>query len=233
MPAVLRLRTIISKHFGISNEEADQLIGEGRVRVNGKAESPAAKVEYWEEISADEKIIRPGIQFTYRKAYKPRGIECTLNPEIENNLHTVFPSEKKLFPIGRLDKDSEGLLILTDDGRIFTEVAGSEKEKEKEYLVTVDKPVNEEFFRRMSEGIVIMGKKTRIASLAAVKGDAFSFRIILTQGLNRQIRRMCYKLDYKVTRLIRTRIVHIELDGMQAGEWRELTKEELELLIRI
>lgn len=230
MPPVVRLRTIISRHFNFSNEEADRMIGEGRVRVNGKSESPAYKVEYWEEIAADEIIIRPGIQFTYLKCYKPRGIECTLNAAIENNLHTVFPFEKKLFPVGRLDKDSEGLLIMTDDGRIFTDVANSEKEKEKEYFVTTDKKIDAEFIRKMSDGIIIMGKETRKAKLTAVAGDDYSFHIILTQGLNRQIRRMCYKLGYQVNRLKRIRIVNIELENLQPGEWKALTKEELKLL---
>lgn len=231
MPPVTRLRTIISRHFNFSNEDADRMIGEGRVRVNGKAESPAYKVEQWEEIAVDGKIIREGIQFTYLKCYKPRGIECTLNPEIEDNLHTVFSFEQKLFPVGRLDKESEGLLLMTDDGRVFTDIANSDKEKEKEYLVTVDKPVNAEFIKRMSEGIVIMGKRTRPAALTVFAGDEFSFQIILTQGLNRQIRRMCYKLGYTVVMLKRIRIVHIELGNLKSGEAVPLTAEELNGII--
>ncbi|HET6991160.1 MAG TPA: pseudouridine synthase, partial [Bacteroidia bacterium] len=151
MPQVLRLRTIISRHFKISNEEADLMIGQGRVRVNGKAVSPASKIESWEEISVDGKIIREGTIFIYIKFYKPRGIECTLNMEIENNLHTVFNYPKKLFPVGRLDKESEGLLLMTDDGRIFNRVAISEREKEKEYLVTLDRNYDEQFLNAMSD----------------------------------------------------------------------------------
>lgn len=207
------------------------MIGQGRVRVNGKAEAPAFKVEQWEEISVDGKIIREGIQFTYLKCYKPRGIECTLNSAIENNLHTVFPFEKKLFPVGRLDKESEGLLLMTDDGRVFTDIADSEREKEKEYEVTVDLAVTAEFIRRMSEGIQIMGKMTRPAQVTVFSGDQFSFRIILTQGLNRQIRRMCYKLGYEVTKLKRIRIVNIELGNLKSGEAVPLTEEELNGII--
>lgn len=226
MPQVLRLRTIISRHFDISNEKADLMIGEGRVRVDGKAVSPAAKIENWEEIKVDDQIIREGIQFTYIKFYKPRGVECTLNPEIENNLLTVFDFEKKLFPVGRLDKESEGLLLMTNDGRIFNNVAISEREKEKEYLVKVDRPFDEAFQEAMSNGIVIMGKKTRSCKLIRVNKK--QFRIILTQGLNRQIRRMCYKLGYDVVELIRIRIVNVELGDLKVGEWRELDFGEQE-----
>jgi len=226
MPQVLRLRTIISRHFKISNEKSDLLIGEGRVRVNGKPVSPAAKVEYWEEISVDGKIIREATQFTYIKFYKPRGIECTLNDEMENNLNTVFEFPKKLFPVGRLDKDSEGLLLLTDDGRIFRNVALSEKEKEKEYHVTLERRYDKAFTEAMENGIVIMGKKTRQAKVFPI--DENSFRIILTQGLNRQIRRMCYKLGYQVKELIRVRIVNVELGNLKSGEWKKLGESELE-----
>jgi 23S rRNA pseudouridine2604 synthase len=227
MPQVFRLRTIISRHFKISNEEADLMIGAGRVRVNGKPISPSAKVEYWEEISVDKKIIREATKFTHIKFYKPRGIECTLNTEIENNLSTVFKFPKRLFPIGRLDKESEGLLLMTDDGRIFRNVALSEQQKEKEYLVTLDRAYDENFIEAMQNGIVIMGKKTRDAKLFPIKGKPKTFRIILTQGLNRQIRRMCYKLGYEVEELIRTRIVNIELGNLKSGKWMELSEADV------
>ena len=229
MPQVFRLRTIIARHFKISNEEADKLIGEGKVRVNGKAISPAKKVEYWEEISVSEKIIREETKFTYLKFYKPRGIECTLNSKIENNLTTVFHFPKKLFLVGRLDKDSEGLLILTDDGRIFKNIAASENEKEKEYCVTVDHSIDENFIYKMQNGIEIMGKKTRTAKVFPV--DESSFRIILTQGLNRQIRRMCYKLGFKVVQLIRVRIANVELENLKIGEWKMLNEDEVKKLL--
>jgi 23S rRNA pseudouridine2604 synthase len=230
MPQVHRLRTLISRHFKISNTEADLLIGEGKVRVNGNPVSPAAKVEFWEEIAVNGKIIREATKFSYVKFYKPRGIECTLNPEIENNLLTVFKFPVRLFPVGRLDKDSEGLLVLTDDGRIFRNVAASEMEKEKEYLVKLDRAYDENFLEAMKRGIVIMGKKTREAKVFPIKGKPDSFRIILTQGLNRQIRRMCYKLGYKVAELIRIRIVNVELGNLKPGEWEELDEMEIEEL---
>ena len=230
MPQVTRLRNLIARHFNISNDEADRIIGEGRVRVNGKAAPPATKLELFEEISVDGTIIREGRAFVYIKFHKPRGIECTLNETIDGHLLTVFRHEERLFPVGRLDKDSEGLLIMTNDGELFKNVAISEKEKEKEYVVTIDKEADEEFLREMAEGVLIMGQRTRPAKTFAVENDPHAFRIILTQGLNRQIRRMCHKLGCKVTRLIRTRIVNVELGDLEAGKWETLSPEEVRVL---
>ena len=221
MPKVLRLRTIVARYFNITNEKANLIIGRGSVRVDGKVDSPASKIENWQAISVDDKIIRSAIIFSYIKFYKPIGIECTLNPKIDNNLLTVFKYPQKLFPVGRLDKDSEGLLLMTDDGRIFNQVAISERHKEKEYLVTLDRNYDNVFLEKMSNGIVIMGKLTRSCKLIAVTEK--SFRIILTQGMNRQIRRMCYKLGYQVLELIRIRIVNVELGDLKVGTWKELT----------
>ena len=224
MPKVLRLRTIVARYFNITNEKANLIIGRGSVRVDGKVDSPASKIENWQAISVDDKIIRSAIVFSYIKFYKPIGIECTLNSKIDNNLLTVFKYPQKLFPVGRLDKDSEGLLLMTDDGRIFNQVAISERHKEKEYLVTLDRNYDNVFLGKMSNGIVIMGKLTRSCKLIAVTEK--SFRIILTQGMNRQIRRMCYKLGYQVLELIRIRIVNVELGDLKVGTWKELTITE-------
>lgn len=224
MPKVLRLRTIVARYFNITNEKANLIIGRGSVRVDGKVDSPASKIENWQAISVDDKIIRSAIVFSYIKFYKPIGIECTLNTKIDNNLLTVFKYPQKLFPVGRLDKDSEGLLLMTDDGRIFNQVAISERHKEKEYLVTLDRNYDNVFLEKMSNGIVIMGKLTRSCKLIAVTEK--SFRIILTQGMNRQIRRMCYKLGYQVLELIRIRIVNVELGDLKVGTWKELTITE-------
>jgi len=224
MPKVLRLRTIVARYFNITNEKANLIIGRGSVRVDGKVDSPASKIENWQAISVDDKIIRSAIIFSYIKFYKPIGIECTLNSKIDNNLLTVFKYPQKLFPVGRLDKDSEGLLLMTDDGRVFNQVAISERHKEKEYLVTLDRNYDNVFLEKMSNGIVIMGKLTRSCKLIAVTEN--SFRIILTQGMNRQIRRMCYKLGYQVLELIRIRIVNVELGDLKVGTWKELTITE-------
>jgi 23S rRNA pseudouridine2604 synthase len=227
---ISRLRTLVARHYNISNEAADLVIGEGRVRVNGAAASPAAKIEHYEEISIDGTIIREGVSFSYVKFYKPRGIECTLNPEIPDNLLTVFYWPKKLFPVGRLDKESEGLLLMTDDGSIFKDVAWTESNKEKEYLVAVDKIMDESFLTVMREGIVIMGKKTRPAKVIRLSDKVFW--IILTQGLNRQIRRMCYKFGYGVTELRRIRIANVELGDLKSGEWMELDEDEKRNLLK-
>lgn len=226
LPKVSRLRTIIARHFTISNEEADRMIGEGRVRVNGKPAAPAAKVEYYEEIRVDGKIIRGAVAFSYVKFYKPRGIECTLNTEIEDNLLTVFHFPKKLFPVGRLDKESEGLLLMTDDGSVFRNIAWTESGKEKEYIVRVNKIFDETFLQSMREGVVIMGKKTREAKV--FRESERTFRIILTQGLNRQIRRMCYKLGYDVEELIRIRVANVKLGELKPGQWEEIQSDQLE-----
>jgi 23S rRNA pseudouridine2604 synthase len=232
MPGVLRLRFFLTKTFSISNDEAERLIADGRVLVDGKIIPGSVKLEYWEEIAVDGKIIRPAVQFTYLKCYKPKGIECTLNTAIPDHLFTIFPFIEKLHPVGRLDKESEGLLLMTDDGRVFQRLAKSESEKEKEYLVTVDKPITDDFLLAMRSGVMIKGQMTKRAEVFRIEEDTCSFRIILKQGINRQIRRMCYKLAYQVTRLYRIRIAHIEIENLQSGESKNLSKEEIDLIFQ-
>jgi 23S rRNA pseudouridine2604 synthase len=231
---IIRLRTLLGRHFNIGHEESVQLINAGRVRVNGLAAPPAHKVEVWDEVVVDGKIIRAAATFNYIKFYKPRGIECTLQPNRPDNLLTVFQFPSRLFPVGRLDKESEGLLLLTDDGRVYDAIAMSEREKEKEYVVTVDKTVTNDFLIQMRAGIEILGQVTKPAEVLAVSDDPNSFRIILKQGLNRQIRRMCMTQHYQVEKLVRTRIVTVELKNLLPGEWLALTsEEELELFERL
>jgi 23S rRNA pseudouridine2604 synthase len=229
---IVKLITLLVRHFNISHAEVMELIHAGRVRVNGKAVAPSMKLEIWDEVAVDQKIIRPAAQFSYIRFYKPRGIECTLNPKLENNLTTVFQFPKKLFPVGRLDKDSEGLLLLTDDGRIYDAVAQSEREKEKEYCVWIDKPVTPEMLSNLSNGIEILGQQTKPAITQAVADDPNAFVIILRQGLNRQIRRMCMTQHAQVTRLLRTRIVSVHLENLREGEWNALTETEIDDLFQ-
>ncbi|MGL4598857.1 MAG: pseudouridine synthase [Bacteroidia bacterium] len=229
---IVKLITLLVRHFNIRHAEVMELIHDGRVRVNGKAVSPSMKLEIWDEVAVDQKIIRPAAQFTYIRFYKPRGIECTLNTEIEHNLTTAFQFPKKLFPVGRLDKDSEGLLLLTDDGRIYDAIAQSEREKEKEYYVTIDKPVTTELLSNLAAGVEILSQQTKPAITQAVADDPNTFIIILRQGLNRQIRRMCMTQHAQVLRLLRTRIVCITLENLRAGEWNELTEEEINELFQ-
>ncbi|HTL81176.1 MAG TPA: pseudouridine synthase [Bacteroidia bacterium] len=226
---MIRLRTLIARHYNLSNRKADELIHSGRVLVNGEKQSPVRMTGEMEEVTLDGAIIRSKKEFSYVMFYKPRGIECTLNEELEYNLKTVFKHESRLYPVGRLDKESEGLLLMTDDGDLYNNVARSEKGKEKEYVVTVHKEIDDDFIFAMSNGIEILGKKTREAKVWRVKDDAFSFHIILTQGMNRQIRRMCYKLGYGVRNLVRVRIADLKLD-VKAGEWRELLPSEINSL---
>jgi 23S rRNA pseudouridine2604 synthase len=229
--SVLRLRTIISRSLGITKDEADLIIGEGRVRVDGLALPPSAKVGNWQQVTLDRKVLRDETAFIYVLFHKPRGIECTLNEAVSDNLFSAFSFPERLYPVGRLDKDSEGLLLLTNNGRVFKRIALSEMNKEKEYLVKVNAPVTSDFLEQMASGVEIMGKRTRKAQTFAVSENPNAFRIILTQGLNRQIRRMCTKLGYNVTQLIRTRIMQLQLDELEPGQWRKLNDEEVAELL--
>ena len=171
-------------------------------------------------------VIQPGEKFTYLKFYKPRGIESTLNKSIQGNLSTFIKRNEKLFPVGRLDKDSEGLMILTNDGNFYKHVTSKNNNVEKEYIVAVGKPVTEEFIGKMSAGIKIMGKITKPAKLHQPSSiNPYTFNIILTEGMNRQIRRMCYKLGYEVLSLKRIRIGNIRSEGLAEGRQEEIKSE--------
>lgn len=182
-------------------------------------------------IKLDGELIKHPENYTYLIYYKPRGIETTLNKEVENNLADALNHSTRVFPVGRLDKESEGLLFLTNNGTIFNRISHGHQKQEKEYLVQVDKPLSEEAIRKMEEGIVILGKKTFPAKVYLQSSNLF--KIILTQGLNKQIRRMCYKLDYQVTFLKRIRIMNIELGNLLPGQWRPLSPEELKELFSL
>ena len=213
-----RLQYLLVKRLNISNKSALTLILEGKILINGKIifENVVLKLE--DSVVFEEQTLQEGKKFIYVAFYKPRGIETTLNQEIQDNLKDTLPFKEELFPVGRLDKESEGLLILTNDGRTFDKTLRSEYQTEKEYLVKVNKEINEDFIRKMSEGINILGKTTLPCRVEKI--DNFSFKITLVQGINRQIRRMCYKLDYEVLRLIRVRIGRISLENLQPNEYR-------------
>ncbi|HXC03415.1 MAG TPA: pseudouridine synthase, partial [Bacteroidia bacterium] len=178
------------------------------------------------------KALQEKKDFIYIKYFKPVGVETTLEKEIENNLTDALGHPERLFPVGRLDKESEGLLLLTNDGSIYNKILKSEHNKEKEYMVSVNRPLSEEFLTSMRTGMVIMGKKTRPAQVFVNAGNVKSFRIILTEGLNRQIRRMCHKGNYQVKKLRRIRMVNILLNDLKPGQWKDLTKAELATLFR-
>jgi 23S rRNA pseudouridine2604 synthase len=225
-----RLKTFLVKNLSISNLEAEKLIFERRIQINGKRGRFKSVVTNGDEIKFDDQIILEKKQFIYIKYNKPVGVESTMDPEIENNITTAVGHPERLFPIGRLDKDSEGLLLLTNDGSIYNKILKSEHNKEKEYMVSVNRPISEEFLTAMRNGVDIMGKRTKPAQVFTTKGNEVTFRIILTEGLNRQIRRMCHKCNYQVKKLKRIRIVTILLNDLKAGKWENLTPAELESL---
>lgn len=214
----------------VSNKEAIQLIVYGRVLVNGKKGTLTQAVLPEDVVSFNNHILKQPTAFIYLAYHKPRGIESTLNKAIENNLIQALKICQRVFPVGRLDKDSEGLMLLTNNGEIVNRIIHANSHQEKEYLVTVDKSLTPLVMEQLNSGVMIMGQLTRPATVTQV--DEKTFRIVLTQGLNRQIRRMCYKLGYTVNRLIRTRIISIELGNLAPGEWRHLSAPELKALVK-
>ena len=221
-----RINKYLSELGYCSRREADRLILAGRVTVNGENPEMGTKISHDDSVAVDGIVIsnnkNPSIYLAF---HKPIGIVCTTDTKVEkNNIIDFINYPKRIFPIGRLDKPSEGLIILTNDGDIVNKILRASNNHEKEYIVTVDKPISQTFLERMSSGIPILDTITKKCHV--VKIDRFTFKIILTQGLNRQIRRMCEYLNYRVTKLKRVRIMNIELD-IPNGQHRELTVNEL------
>lgn len=226
-----RLNKYIGETGYCSRREADQLIAAGRVTINGKVPEMGTKVSPQDEVRIDGKLIRDNSEkLIYLSFNKPVGIECTTNLQVRDNIVDYINYPIRIFPIGRLDKASEGLIFLTNDGDIVNKILRARNNHEKEYIVTVDKPISERFIKRMSEGIPILGTVTRKCHVEVV--SKFVFKIILTQGLNRQIRRMCEFLDYEVKALKRVRIINIHLD-VAVGRYRELTADEIKELSKL
>ncbi len=221
----MNINEFLIKRFHISKDKANKLVLENQVFINGAKAIQRNNVLKSDQIVVNGEILQEGQVFIYYAYYKPRGIECTLNTGIENNLLQTLPFTEHVYPVGRLDKESEGLLLLTNDGKLYKDIAFSDNFKEKEYLVEVNKPLTNEAIEQLASGIVIMGQKTRPAQVSKVTDH--SFRIILTQGLNRQIRRMCYKLQYDVMMLKRTRITSIELGDLRPGGYRILARTDI------
>ena len=225
----MRLNKYISETGVCSRREADKWIEAGRVTLNGARASLGTQVADGDEVRIDGVSIGIKKKPVYIALNKPVGIICTTEAHIEDNIidHVGYP--ERIFPVGRLDRDSEGLILLTNNGDIVNEILRSENDHEKEYLVTVDRPVTDLSLRMLADGVKIMGELTKPSKVARVNSE--SFRIILTQGLNRQIRRMCSALGYKAQRLQRVRIMNIHLGNLRPGQWRHLTPAELEGLI--
>ena len=224
-----RLNKYLSEAGFCSRRSADKLIDEGRVKINGTLATMGEKVNPQDEIEVDGEIIKNNKKIsTYIAFNKPMGIVCTTDTRVEkNNIIDFINYPTSIFPIGRLDKDSEGLILLTDDGDIVNKILRSSNNHEKEYIVTIDKTISQTFIKRMSEGVPILDTITKPCKIQKLSRN--SFRITLTQGLNRQIRRMCEYLNYKVESLQRVRIMNIHLKS-KVGSYRDLTHEELKTL---
>jgi len=223
-----RINKYLSEVGFCSRRKADDYISDGRVYINGKAAILGSKVNIEDEISVDGEIIQyKDKKKVYIAFNKPAGVECTGNNKVKDNIIDFINHKERLFTIGRIDKQSEGLILLTNDGDIVNNVLRAENRKEKEYIVTVNKKITTEFIDKMRRGVRIMGKMTRKCFVKKIHENRF--KIILTQGMNRQIRRMCEVLGYRVTKLKRVRIMDIHLDT-KVGEYRDLNNEEVEQL---
>jgi 23S rRNA pseudouridine2604 synthase len=222
---VTRINKYLSEIGYCSRREADRLIADGRVLVNGEPVEMGLKVSAEDKIVVNgEAISNPKNKLVYIAFNKPKGIVCTTDTRVEkDNIIDYINYSKRIFPIGRLDKASEGLIFLTNDGDIVNKILRARNNHEKEYIVTVNKPITKEFLHEMSNGVPILDKVTKKCFVKQTHKN--EFKIILTQGLNRQIRRMCEYLDYRVTELIRVRIMNVNLD-LKVGKWRYLSAKE-------
>ena len=220
----LRLNKYISESGKASRRGADKLISEGRVTINGKIAKIGSQVEPGDDVRVSGNPIRVARNNVYIALNKPVGITSTTEKHVKGNIIDLVNHPLRIFNIGRLDKDSDGLILLTNDGDIVNEILRAEHKHEKEYIVTVDKPITPEFLKQMAGGVEILGTKTLPCEVLQL--SKYVFQIILTQGLNRQIRRMCESLGYDVYRLQRTRIMNIHLGNLPIGQWRDLSKKE-------
>lgn len=221
----MRLNKFISESGICSRREADRWIEAGRVTVNGVVATLGTQVREADTVLVDGRSVAPRPRTVYIALNKPAGIDCTTDRRMPDNIIDFLAFPERIFPIGRLDKDSEGLLLLTNDGDIVNEILRAENRHEKEYLVTVDRPATSLFLESLSKGVRIMGEMT--LPCRVTRHDESSFRIILIQGLNRQIRRMCSALGYQVRCLQRIRIMNIQLGALKPGEWRYLSEAEI------
>lgn len=220
----MRINKYLSEAGVCSRRGADKWIEAGRVKINGAFAEVGSKVGDDDIVTVDNKEIKLEKGYVYLKLNKPRGITSTTERHIKGNIVDFVGHKERIFHIGRLDKDSEGLILLTNDGDIVNEILRKEGRHEKEYIVTVDKPITDSFIRQMAEGVEILDTVTLPAEVEKV--NAKTFKIILTQGLNRQIRRMCEALDYEVKQLRRLRVMNILVDDLKLGEWKDLTEDE-------
>jgi 23S rRNA pseudouridine2604 synthase len=224
-----RINKFLSEAGYCSRRAADKLVEQGRVTINGKVPEMGTKVQPGDSVEVDgKKITNENTDFVYLALNKPVGVVCTTDNRVEkDNIIDFINYPERIFPIGRLDKPSEGLILLTNDGDIVNKILRARNNHEKEYIVYVNKTITQEFIDSMASGVPILDTVTRKCRVEQLNKN--TFKIVLTQGLNRQIRRMCEYLGYDVIKLRRTRIMNIELDT-EIGEWRYLTEKELERL---
>lgn len=223
-----RLNKFISDTGVCSRREADRLIENGSVTINGEIATVGSKVSEQDQVLIDGKPLKAKPKRVYLAYHKPVGITCTTERHIQGNIVDAVRYPERIFPIGRLDKPSEGLIFLTNDGDIVNKILRAGNAHEKEYVVTVNKPITERFIQQMSRGVPILDTVTLPCTV--LQRSKQSFSIILTQGLNRQIRRMCEHLGYDVVTLKRNRIMHIRLAGLKPGQWRLLEDIEIRML---
>jgi len=231
----MRLNKYISETGICSRREADSWIEQGRVSINGKRAELGTQVNEGDEVRVNGRLVGAKKKQVYIALNKPVGITCTTERHIAGNIVDFVNHPDRIFPIGRLDKDSEGLILLTNNGDIVNEILRVENRHEKEYIVTVDRPVTTDFLEGMSKGVRLPELETTTkpcrTSRVGDRAQSRVFRIVLTQGLNRQIRRMCEVFGYEVRRLQRVRIIKLQLGKLKVGEWRDLTAEELRGLL--
>ena len=226
-----RLNKAISETGFCSRRAADKLIEEGRVKVNGKVAGLGVKVSETDNICIDGKTITKQVKNIYLAFNKPVGITCTTDTSIKGNIIDFINYHERIFPIGRLDKPSEGLIFMTNDGDIVNKILRAKNNHDKEYLVTVNKKITSQFIKKMRNGVPVLDTVTN--KCMVTKLDDFNFNIILTQGLNRQIRRMCEYLNYEVKTLKRIRIMNIGLGNLKIGKYRSFTSTELQEILML
>lgn len=224
----ISLNKYISSTGICSRREADKWIAAGRVKINGKVAQKGNRVEEGDKVTLDGKLIESKPKPIYIAFNKPPGITTTTDRRDRDNIIDFINHKERIFPIGRLDKASSGLILLTNDGDIVNQILREENNHEKEYIVSVDKPITRDFIKNMSNGVPILGTVTKKCKVEKLGKSLF--KMTLTQGLNRQIRRMCEYYDYRVKTLKRVRIMNIYLEGIAVGKWRNLTKKELDTL---
>ena len=221
----MRINKYIGESGKASRRGADRLVNEGRVTINGEFAVLGSVVQAGDDVRIDDQPVYVETEKVYMALNKPVGITSTTDSDIAGNIVDLMNHPLRVFHIGRLDKDSEGLILMTNDGDIVNPILRSEHQHEKEYIVSVDKPIKRDFLRKMSAGVEILDTTTLPCKVTQL--SKFDFKIILTQGLNRQIRRMTAALGYKVVHLQRIRIMNIHLGDLPHGKWRNLTKQEL------